>query len=82
VPRGRYALRLEPTTSGSSVRVDYRLKVTNQVASSWRVLWLLLALSVVPLWRWILSRSFEARRWAESDHASGGGSDDEEEDDA
>ncbi len=88
VPAGRYSLRLEPVadpwprTTPASFQADpfrFRLKATSQVASTWRPLILALLLLLPAVFVSIAARSFEKKRWAESDHPWTTGGDDDDE---
>lgn len=70
---GRYVLRVEPQFDSSYLRPSaLRLEVA-QGAFLWAPFWLCLFALVLPPLIWLLLHySFEARRWAESDHAHGG----------
>jgi hypothetical protein len=68
VPAGRYALRLEPVTSGSVA--GYQVLVRSQVPSFFRPFLLVLLLLLPPLLASILSSLFERRRWSESGTSS------------
>jgi hypothetical protein len=66
VPSGKYYLRIEPDSPSSSV--NYSILVYRDVPR-WSYFFITLgALSLIPLFYWWRERSFESRRWAESDH--------------
>ena len=66
VPGGRYYLRLEPESGSRDI--NYSIRVVRDVPS-WSYFFLTLgALFAVPVIHWWRSRSYEVRRWAESDH--------------
>jgi hypothetical protein len=67
VPRGRYALRFEPSTAGTSPAVPYRVVARSQVPSTGRFGLLLALLAAVPLVSTGLRARFESRRWEASD---------------
>ena len=86
VPPGRYYLRVEPETDPALLRarpgidraIHYEISVRRDVPS-WAIFWIALALlSIPPILTTIRSRSYETRRWQESDHAPS--SSDEEDD--
>jgi hypothetical protein len=66
VPPGKYYLRIEPGSPSSSV--NYSIRVYRDVPR-WSYFFITLgALGLIPLIYWWCERSFESRRWAESDH--------------
>lgn len=80
VPAGHYYLRVEPEmdapkTSGDAFAaspMNYHLTLTHDAPG---YVWFLIAgalLFIPPIWVSIQSKSFETRRWMESDHAPGG----------
>ncbi len=81
VARGKYLLRVEVSLDKSSASALPKLAqvtLTRGVFLWTPFLLALLALLPAPVVTTLLASSFERRRWAESDHASGAGSDEEE----
>ncbi len=78
VPAGRYYLRVEPemetpTSANPFLRkgMSYHLTLTHDAPS---YIWFILAgalLLIPPIWYSIQAKSFEARRWMDSDYAAG-----------
>jgi hypothetical protein len=69
IPPGRYYLRVEPEVAPNMQRMDYRIRVRRDVASSaW--FWLIsILLLIPPALATFRNFSFERQRWAESDYA-------------
>jgi hypothetical protein len=65
VPAGRYYLRIEPE---GSTPAQYSVQIYRDVPSWWPFFATLAALAVVPAVAFWRSRSFEYKRWSESDH--------------
>jgi Domain of unknown function (DUF4178) len=68
IPDGKYHLNLEPTV-GQASPVTYNVTVYRDVATWSNFWWLLILLSVYPLFVWWRSRSFELDRWSQSDYS-------------
>jgi hypothetical protein len=68
VPSGRYYLRIEPETPAS--QMNYTVRITRDVPR-WLTFWCVLSAIVLPYVIFFFrKRSFEARRWMESDFPS------------
>jgi uncharacterized protein DUF4178 len=66
VPSGHYYLRIEPDAEAREM--NYSIRVYRDVPR-WTYFFMALGgLLLIPLMLWSRSRSFEYRRWAESDH--------------
>jgi hypothetical protein len=89
VPAGHYYLRVEPEMDTSTLPTNkyafkgmrYHLTMTHDEPS---FIWFLLAgvlLLIPPIWYSIQAKSFEARRWMDSDYAPGSSSKDSSSDD-
>jgi hypothetical protein len=85
VPAGHYYLRVEPEMDTATESTNpftpkgmrYHLTLTHDAPS---YIWFVFAgalLLIPPIWYSIQAKSFEARRWMDSDHAPGGGSNSE-----
>ena len=79
IPPGKYVLNVEGELDPQSNRALVGNLTIERGHASW-LNWLLLQLFLfsVPLVGWWRSRSFEARRWADSDHPRGGDKDDDD----
>jgi ribosomal protein S27E len=78
IPPGRYFLRIEPESDRTGPAIRYRVGVVRDVPTS---TWFLIALVLIvipPIRSWSRAAAFEARRWAESDHAAGASSSEED----
>jgi len=75
VPAGRYYLRIEPEAEARDI--NYSIRVYRDVPR-WTYFFIALGcLMLIPLIPWSRSRSFESRRWSESDHPPSTPSEDE-----
>jgi hypothetical protein len=76
VPGGRYYLRIEPE---AEVRdVNYSIRIYRDVPRWSFFFYAVGALIAVPILHWFRGRSYEIRRWAESDHPMVSSSDSED----
>ncbi|MEM8711253.1 MAG: hypothetical protein AAGG01_09895, partial [Planctomycetota bacterium] len=69
VPRGRYRMRVASRGYDKGTNVAFTVAVKSQVP---RMLWFILAilaLTAYPIIQSMRAGAFEARRWANSDHA-------------
>jgi hypothetical protein len=76
VPAGHYYLRVEPE---GTVPATYLVQIYRDVPRWWMFLvtvGLILIVPAVVLWK---KRSFEYKRWSESDHPMGSGGEDDDE---
>jgi Domain of unknown function (DUF4178) len=65
IPAGHYYLRIEPEGSGST---SYSVQVYRDVPRWWLFFVTVGLLLLPPLFLLVMSRSFEYKRWSESDH--------------
>jgi hypothetical protein len=70
VPAGKYTISTTATTNMTQ-SPTYTLKVYNRVPYWGNYIFVLVMISVYPLWMWIKSSSFETRRKQNSDELSG-----------
>lgn len=66
VASGRYYLLVEPETDAA--RMTYTVRVRRDVPRWSYMLWVMALLTLPPLLFWYRKRSFEYKRWLESDH--------------
>jgi hypothetical protein len=66
VPGGRYYLRIEPDSEARDV--NYSIRVYRDVPRWSYFFYTVGALFVFPLMHWFRGRSYEIKRWSESDH--------------
>jgi DNA-directed RNA polymerase subunit RPC12/RpoP len=81
VPPGEYRLNItseRPQDANTAVAANLKLEQGHPSWLNWLVLQL--ALLILPFWGTWRERSFENRRWADSDHPRGGGSGDDDDD--
>lgn len=81
VPPGEYRLNISAELP-DDVTTPLRDKITIERGHPSWLNWLLLqiALLIIPFWGSWRARSFETRRWADSDHPRGGDGDDDDDD--
>ena len=79
VPAGTYQLQMEGETAKDAAQpVGASLRLERGHASWLNWLLLQILLLMLPLWGWWRAKSFESRRWADSDHPRSGGDDDDD----